>query len=151
MLSKSVEYALRAVCYLAGQAPKACTTEQISEATKVTSAYLSKVLQNLVRKKVVHSQRGIGGGMTLVKTPAELTILEVVNAVEPIERIRECPLGLEAHGTRLCPLHRRLDNALAMMEKAFGQTTLAEVLAEPSSSIPLCNFPRVDASLPAKQ
>ncbi len=141
MLSKTVEYALRAVCYLASQAPAACTTEQIAQSTKVGPAYLSKVLQNLTRKGIVHSQRGIGGGMTLVKKPAELTILEVVNAVEPISRIRECPLGLEAHGTRLCPLHRRLDNALAMMEQAFAKTTLAEILAEPSESIPLCNFP----------
>jgi len=141
MLSKTVEYALRAVCYLASQAPAACTTEQISQTTKVTPAYLSKVLQNLTKKGIVHSQRGIGGGMTLVKQPADLTILEVVNAVEPINRIRECPLGLEAHGVRLCPLHRRLDNALAMMEQAFAKTTLAEVLAEPSESIPLCNFP----------
>ena len=141
MLSKTVEYALRAVCYLASQTPQAKTTEQISKATQVTPAYLSKVLQNLTRKGIVHSQRGIGGGMTLVKQPAELTILEVVNAVEPIERILTCPLNLEAHGTHLCPLHRRVDDALAGMEAAFANTTLAEVLAEPTTSVPLCNFP----------
>jgi Rrf2 family nitric oxide-sensitive transcriptional repressor len=43
---------------------------------------------------------------------------------------------------RLCPLHRRLDNALALVENAFRRTTLAEVLAEPSASVPLCEFPR---------
>jgi DNA-binding IscR family transcriptional regulator len=79
--------------------------------------------------------------MTLARGTDELTILDVVNAVDPIQRIRSCPLGLESHGVRLCPLHRRLDNALAMMEKAFRQTTLAEVLAEPSQSTPLCDFP----------
>jgi DNA-binding IscR family transcriptional regulator len=77
----------------------------------------------------------------LAKEPAELTILEVVNAVDPIQRIRECPLGLVAHGTHLCPLHRRLDNALKMVEDAFRETTLADVLAEPTQSVPLCNFP----------
>lgn len=81
------------------------------------------------------------GGMALVKTPEELTILEVVNAVEPIGRIRTCPLDLAAHGTHLCPLHKRLDSALAMVEEAFGSTTLAEVLAEPTTSVPLCDFP----------
>jgi Rrf2 family transcriptional regulator, nitric oxide-sensitive transcriptional repressor len=141
MLSQTVEYALRAVCHLAGVAPAPQTTDQIALVTRVPKAYLSKVLQNLVRGGVVRSQRGVGGGMTLVKTPAELTILEVVNSVEPIQRIRECPLGLAAHGVRLCPLHRRLDNALAGVEKAFGETTLAEILAEPSESIPLCDFP----------
>ncbi|MBX6311916.1 MAG: Rrf2 family transcriptional regulator, partial [Isosphaeraceae bacterium] len=90
---------------------------------------------------IVHSQRGIGGGMTLAKAASELTILEVVNAVEPLRRIRTCPLGLATHGARLCPLHRRLDDALAMVEEAFRGTTLAEVLAEPSPSVPLCEFP----------
>ena len=141
MLSQSVEYALRAVVHLASVAPEARTTEQISTVTLVPRAYLSKVLQALARGGVVQSQRGLGGGMSLVKKPDELTILEVVNAVEPIQRIRTCPLGLAAHGTHLCPLHRRVDNALALMEQAFEQTTLAEVLAEPTRSIPLCPFP----------
>lgn len=141
MISQTVEYALRAVVYLAGRAPEAQTTEQVAAATRVPKAYLSKVLQCLVRAGVVHSQRGIGGGMALAKSPSDLTILEVVNAVEPIGRIRTCPLGLESHGVRLCPLHRRLDDALATVEEAFRSTTLAEVLAEPTSSIPLCEFP----------
>jgi Rrf2 family nitric oxide-sensitive transcriptional repressor len=141
MLSQTVEYALRAVVFLAYQAPAARTTDQIATATLVPKAYLSKVLQSLARSGVVHSQRGIGGGMTLVKTPAELTILEVVNAVEPIGRIHTCPLGLKSHGVNLCPLHRRVDNALATVEQAFASSTLAEVIAEPTSSQPLCDFP----------
>ena len=143
MLSQTVEYALRAVVHLASEAPEGRTTDQIAEATRVPRAYLSKVLQNLRRAGIVRSQRGLGGGMTLTKSPEALTILEVVNAVEPIQRIRTCPLGLAAHGVRLCPLHRRLDNALAMVEEAFASSTLAEVLAEPTRSKPLCPFPNV--------
>lgn len=143
MISQSVEYALRAVVYLADQSPEARTTSQVAKATKVPAAYLSKVLQMLRRSGVVQSQRGAGGGVSLVKKPDELSILEVVNAVEPIQRIKTCPLGLASHGVRLCPLHKRLDNALALMEDAFRETTLAEVLAEPSESIPLCDFPVV--------
>lgn len=139
MFSKTVEYALRAVAHLAYEAPNARTTEQIAAATRVESAtYLSKVLQELVRKGVVKSQRGIGGGITLAKPAEELTILEVVNAVEPIERIKTCPLGLKSHGIRLCPLHKRIDDALALVEAAFGKSTLAEILAEPTHSPPLC-------------
>lgn len=138
MFSQTVEYALRAVVYLAYESPEARTTEQIHTATKVKRAYLSKILQGLARKGIVQTQRGVHGGISLVKPPHELTILDVVNAVEPIERIVSCPLGLESHGVRLCPLHKRMDAALASVEKAFGSTTLAEVLAEPSDSIPLC-------------
>lgn len=144
MFSHTVEYALRAVAFLASQAPQARTTDQIATATRVPKPYLSKVLQKLASGGVVHSQRGVGGGMTLVKSPAELTILEVVNAVEPILRYHECPLGLKSHGMRLCPLHKRLDDAMAMVEAAFRDTTLAEVLAEPSLSVPLCDGPPAD-------
>ncbi len=141
MFSQTVEYALRAVVHLAHRAPSPQTTEEIATATHVPKAYLSKVLQGLSRSGIVRSHRGIGGGMTLVKSPEELTILAVINAVEPIGRITTCPLGLTAHGVRLCPLHRHLDNALAMVEEVFGRTTLAEILAEPSASVPLCEFP----------
>jgi Rrf2 family protein len=146
MLSQTVEYALRAVVYLASQAPEGRTTDQIAEATLVPKAYLAKVLQALRRGGIVASQRGVGGGITLTKTPDQLTILEVVNAVEPIQRIRSCPLGLTTHGVHLCPLHRRVDNALALVEKAFQGTTLAEVLADPSRSVPLCDVHQVAAT-----
>ena len=139
MFSQTVEYALRAVVHLADQAPSPRTTDQIAAATKVPKAYLSKVLQGLKRGGLVDSQRGLHGGMTLTRSPQDLTVLEVINAVEPIQRITRCPLGLTAHGVNLCPLHRRMDNAMAMVEDAFRATTLAEVLAEPSASRPLCD------------
>jgi len=148
MFSQTVEYALRAVVHLADQAPEARTTDQIAKATLVPKAYLSKVLQGLCHAKIIQSKRGFGGGMVLAKAPSALTILEVVNAVDPIRRIRTCPLGLTAHGARLCPLHKRLDNALASVEDAFGQTTLAEVLAEPTASHPLCEVPTRRKALP---
>jgi len=141
MFSQSVEYALRAMVYLAQRPNTAQTTDDIAGATKVPRAYLSKVLQGLVRAGLVRSQRGLRGGMTLARTPDEITILAVVAAVDPIRRIKSCPLGLASHGVRLCPLHKRLDDALASVEAAFGSTTLAEILAEPTESVPLCDFP----------
>jgi Rrf2 family protein len=142
MFSQTVEYALRAVVHLASEGPAARTTEEIAKATRVPQAYLAKVLQSLVQAGVVRSQRGIGGGIALAKSPDELTILEVVNAVDPLRRIQSCPLGLAAHGVHLCPLHKRLDNALAHVEAAFRATTLREVIDDPSESVPLCDFPR---------
>ena len=141
MLSQTVEYALRAATYLATSPDEPKTVDQIAEATKVPVAYLAKVMQALVRGGLVKSRRGVGGGFTLARAPRDLPILEVVQAVDPLQRIKTCPLGLPSHGKHLCPLHRRLDNALAAMETAFSTTTLAEVLAEPSTSVPLCDFP----------
>lgn len=145
MISQTVEYALRAVVHLAERAPELRNTDQIAEATRVPKAYLSKVLQNLGRAGILHSRRGIGGGMTLAKAPEELTLLEVVGAVEPIKRIKTCPLGLTAHGVQLCPLHKRLDEALAGVEDAFRQTTLAEIVSRPRANTPRCEFPTAPA------
>jgi Rrf2 family protein len=138
MFSNTVEYALRAIVYLAYESPEARTTAQIAEATKIPKDYLAKILQGLARKDILRTQRGVGGGISLARPPGELTILDVVNAVEPIGRIKSCPLGLASHGVRLCPLHKRMDSAMATVEKAFSETTLAEILAEPSASVPLC-------------
>ena len=143
MFSQTVEYALRVAVRLAATDPEPQTADSLAAVTKVPRAYLSKVVQGLVRGGVAKSQRGVGGGVTLAVRPDRLTVLAIVNAVDPIRRITTCPLGLPAHGTRLCPLHRRVDDALAQVEAAFGSTTLAEVLAEPTESVPLCPFPSI--------
>ena len=138
MISQTVDYALRAVVHLAAEAPQSCTTQQLAAVTQVPAPYLSKVLQNLARAGIVQSQRGVGGGVSLALLPEQLTILDVLQAVDPIERIETCPLSLKSHSANLCPLHRRLDNALAKVESAFRDTTLAELLGESGEPTPLC-------------
>ena len=128
MLSQTVEYALRAMNYLAAlPAETSVSSETIAEKTQVPRNYLSKVMRDLVLAELVFSQRGPNGGFALTRTPEKITILDVVNAVDPIKRITKCPLGNPEH-LRLCPLHRRLDDALALVEKEFGRTKLCELL-----------------------
>ena len=138
MFSQTTEYALRAVVWLASRHQEPLTTAEIAKGTQVPEGYLSKVLQSLGRGGIVRAQRGKNGGFVLVKAPGELSILEVVQAVDPIRRIRECPLGLAAHGRNLCSLHRRMDNILLATEEAFRDTTIGALLEEPSESMPLC-------------
>ncbi len=138
MLSQTVEYALRAAVQLASIAPAASTTAELASVTRVPPAYLAKVLLSLVKAGIVASQRGAGGGVTLARSAKNVTILDIVNATDPIRRIRTCPLDLASHGTTLCPLHRRLDAVLAQIEQAFGETTLADVIGDPSKIKPLC-------------
>lgn len=130
MISQTAEYALRAIVYLADQAEKPQTTQQIAEITKVPAGYLAKVMQGLSRAGLVHAQRGLHGGFTLARPATELTVLDIVQAVDPLKRITSCPLGLKGH-LALCPLHRRLDNAIALVEEALQKSTIAELLAEP--------------------
>ena len=140
MLSQTVEYALRAMVHLSYLAPDASSTDAVAASTQVPRAYLSKVLQSLRRSGLVKSQRGVGGGVSLAKPPEEITILEVVNAVEPIQRIKVCPLNIASHSGLLCPLHSKLDDALATLETTFSATTLAEIVAtSPEGSMPLCD------------
>lgn len=142
MHSQTVEYALRAIVQLAYLSPKSATTDDLADVTKVPVPYLRKVLQQLRRSGLIESQRGIGGGVKLIAEPEEITILDVVNAVDPVKRIKTCPLDIKSHGRRLCPLHAHLDKAMAEVEDAYRNTTLDDVLREPSNSIPLCDIAR---------
>ena len=138
MFSSTLEYALRAVTFLAGRPGEGMTAQRIAEATQVPEDYLSKVLLQLVRGEVLTSQRGRNGGFQLARPASETSMLTVVNAVEPIQRIHQCPLGLRSHGVRLCPLHRRLDDAYASVEAAFRQTTLEELVVDDRNRESLC-------------
>ncbi len=142
MFSSTAEYALRAVVYLATQREGLSSSHAIAEATKVPQGYLSKVLKDLADAGIVNSQRGPRGGFSLAREADKLTVLEVVNAVDRIERIRTCPLGIPSHGTQLCRLHQKLDDAIALIEEAFGSSTIAEMV-EPSKAGTKCIFPTV--------
>lgn len=138
LLSDAAEYALRAVVWMAQQPGRSGKVREIAEGTKAAPGYLVKALQMLARAGVLSAQRGRQGGFRLEREPAELTVLEVINAVDPIERIRTCPLKLAQHGERLCAVHQRIDDAMAMIEQAFARSTIAELMREPESSRPRC-------------
>lgn len=54
-------------------------------------------------------------------------MLDVITAVDPLRRIKHCPLGIKAHSTTPCPLHRKLDDAIRSVEEAFASTTIGEL------------------------
>lgn len=139
MIPQTAEYALRAAVLLARTPGRALSADEIATAGQVPRRYANKVLQALVRAGFVRSQPGPGGGYRLLVQPGELSILDVIAAVEPIPRIVRCPLGLKTH-TDLCPLHRELDDALAAMERTFGRVTIAQLLMRPDSVPPLCEL-----------
>lgn len=146
MISQTTEYALRAIVDLAYNHGEARTTQEIAEATKVPSGYLAKILKDLSRTGLIRSQRGPNGGFTLDYDPNNVTVYDVMAAVDPPKRITKCPLDLKAHRANLCPLHQRLDDAMAMVETAFKQTTIAEVTADPTRR-PLGGKKRAELSI----
>ncbi len=137
MLSKTAEYALRAVACMASQSGTPLSADFMAEQTKVPRRYLTRVLQDLAAVGLVRSRSGPGGGYELDCPIDTLTILDVVNSVAPVERIRSCPLGLKTH-TKLCPLHAELDKAYAATEAAFKGVTIGQLIESTSPITPLC-------------
>lgn len=141
MFSQTSEYALRVIVYLASLNGKQATISQIADATRTPEGYLAKVLRCLALAELIRSQRGPQGGSILARSARQITVLDVIQAVDPIQRITSCPLGIRGHGINLCPLHRRLDQAIAMVEDAFKKTTIAELAVTPAGHQPLCDPP----------
>lgn len=124
MLSQTVEYALRAMSHLAARHDEPATCARIARDTRVPRSYLSKILRALVDARLLQSYRGPNGGFTLARSAEQISILQIVNAVEPMRRIHHCPLDDPDHA-ELCPLHKCLDDALAHIERSFALATLA--------------------------
>ena len=138
MISRTAEYALRAVVFLADQTETPWASAEIAAAIHVPGDYLSKVMRQLGKAKIVRSRPGLHGGFTLTREPDQIPLLAVINAVDPIERVHDCPMGIPGHRT-LCPLHRRLDEATGLVETTFRDTTVADLI-DKSLQHPSCDF-----------
>jgi len=148
LLSDASEYALRGVVWLAQREGQTFKLREIAAGTKAAPGYLIKVLQNLSKAGILSAQRGSMGGFSLIREPGDLSVLEIINAVDPIERIRTCPLGLKSHGTCLCPMHKQIDDAMATIEATFQGSTVADLIDTSASSVPMSDGPLAVAQAP---
>ena len=135
MFSQTAEYALRAAVLLAEE-DRALSAAELARRSEVPPPYLFKVMGQLVRAGVATAQRGKNGGYRLRRPPGDIPVLEVVNAVDPLPRIRHCPLGKPEHERALCPLHRQLDEAYAQIEATLSRRSLAELTDTPANQTP---------------
>jgi Rrf2 family nitric oxide-sensitive transcriptional repressor len=142
LFSSTAEYALRATVFLATGGEGLRSSAEIASATKVPQKYLSKVLNDLVEAGLILSRRGPNGGFRLAREAREISVLEVVNAVDPVRRIVTCPLGIPSHGTRLCLLHRKLDDTIKLVEDALRAASITD-MTEPGPVKGRCVFPTV--------
>ena len=120
---------------LLSQTEGRATATEIAEQTRVPVRYMSKVLQTLSESGFVDSQRGPNGGFWLSRSANEITLLDVVDCFEPIERITKCPIDLPEHCDHLCPLHVEMDHLAKVARERLGGTTLASVMDK--SIVPL--------------
>ena len=129
-ISQTIEYALRAVVWLAEHPGQTQTTQTIADACHAPPSYLAKVLQSLVRGGIVSAQRGPGGGFSLEREPETLSLLSVIHAVEPAHKPAACPIGLVEHREVCCPLHRILAKALLACDKVLEEHKLVELVGQ---------------------
>jgi len=129
LYSKPCEYAIRALAFLA-QAPQDAVArgQQIARAENVPGPVLGKILQGLVRKGLLESRRGPGGGFQLARRPELITLRDVVAAVDGLDHFLECAAGLErCDDDAPCPLHDTFKPIRAQVIRYLETTTLAEM------------------------
>ncbi len=128
----TAEIAIRAALYLAGRRPgELCPVHEVAKATKLPSAYLSKVIQRLARAGLVRTFRGPGGGIELGKSPEAITLWSLVCAMDGRADIERCALGFgTCSSEKPCPLHGRWAPLREEFQRLLEGTTLAALLGE---------------------
>jgi Rrf2 family transcriptional regulator, iron-sulfur cluster assembly transcription factor len=129
--SRPCEYAIRALAFLA-QSPSDCGTpgSAIAEGEGLPAPVLGKVLQDLVRRGLLVSRRGPGGGFRLARNPQLITLRDVVAAIDGLDQFLECAVGLERCSDEApCPLHDSWKALRQQMLTYLEATTLADMAA----------------------
>lgn len=136
MLSNTCKYALRALIFLGkySEEDKRIGIKRISEELGLSSPFLGKILQNLVKQKLLVSTKGPNGGFALSKKGNEITLWDIVIKVDGEEFFTNCLISLEACKTHdpskpLCPVHAQYDT-LRTEISAFYQETTLEIISQ---------------------
>nr|BAL54643.1 Rrf2 family protein [uncultured Chloroflexota bacterium] len=93
-ITRQADYAIRAVLYLAraGKGQRIATSE-VAEAQHIPASFLAKIISQLSIAGLLHTSRGARGGVTLARDPSQITLLEVVEAIDGPVRLNECVTG----------------------------------------------------------
>ena len=131
-LNQATDYAFRAVIHLANQ-PKGEVVEAqaIARQQVVPMRFLLKIMPSLIKGGIVRSQRGVGGGYALAKDPKDITLLDVVEAVEGPITINRC-LADEKYcskqGAPTCQVHRALADIQAKLVQDLQSHTFYDLM-----------------------
>jgi len=128
LLSRSCEYGLRAALYLAGRQDRDFVPiRKISDALGTPYPFLAKIAQTLIGAGLLTSVRGPNGGVALARPSSEITLEDVVLALDGPAVFTECVLGLPGCGDRQpCPLHAEWARTRDQARRMFAAATLAE-------------------------
>ena len=136
MLSKTTEYALRAVVYVAMHDAQGVKVgiKEIAKELELPAHFMGKILQDLVRKGVISSVKGPGGGFFLHRPASDINLLEVVQVIDGLEAFRRCGMGMkQCSDTHPCPLHNDIKAYRDQLLKVFSTRTIQDLVDSISS------------------
>jgi Rrf2 family protein len=131
VITRATEYAIRTIIFLARQPRETIVLKKdICRTQNVTPAFLTKILQPLIKKGIVSSQRGVGGGFLLACDPQSITILDLLEAQEGPLTLNHC-LSEDSHCKRdaYCAAHQVWAEAQAEMIKVLKSRSIAQLAA----------------------
>lgn len=131
MLSKTCEYAIRATVYVASKSNRneKIGIIEVAEAIGSPLHFTGKILQTLVRKKILSSAKGPAGGFYL-ENGDKLLLIDIVDAIDGSGLFTSCVLGLE-HCSALepCPMHEQVKPIREMLLDEFSKKPVSELVA----------------------
>ena len=134
-ITRASDYAVRVMIHLSGLPPGFRVRQpELSRVTDVSGHFLSKVLQQLVRSRLIRSQRGSGGGFALAVPAATVSLLDVVEAIEGPVRLNQCIAeGPSCDRKAWCPAHRVWAEAQAAIVNVLGAASMASLALQAKS------------------
>lgn len=130
-LTQATDYAFRAALLLASSGEgDVIDANTISSREKIPTRFLLKIMRSLVKAGVVTSYRGVRGGFALAKSPRDITLLDIVEAVEGPVRINRClvdPEYCSKQWSNRCAIHHALGGVQAAVIKELGRHNLADL------------------------
>lgn len=129
-ITRQADYALRAMIYLARLEPnQRAATSQIAQEQHIPPSFLAKIISQLSIAGLIHTSRGARGGVSMARTPGEVSILEVVEAIDGPIALNECTAisGSCQFGDD-CPMRPIWCDAQAELVEKLRATTFAQVL-----------------------
>ena len=128
-LSKTAGYAVHALSCIGAALPRASLVREIAVCTQLKKPYLSKIINQLVREGLIETKRGYHGGVVLARPPEEISLLQIVQAIEGKSTVSPCLFGLEQCPTlRCCPAHSRWSKVGREMEDTLRTTPLSAMM-----------------------
>lgn len=127
MFSTSCHYGLQAMCYLARKNADSEIVDlsEISEAQQIPKHFLSKILQQLVKGKLLSSMRGPNGGFQLTKPPIQIKLIDIVRIIDGLDIFEQCGIGYKlCNPEKICPIHDEFSEQRRSVYSLFSETSL---------------------------